>query len=99
MGKLDGKVAVVTGGNSGIGLATAKEFSEQGAKVVISGRDQQTLNSAKKEIGNGVLAVKSDTSNLKDIDALFGAVKREFGKIDVLFVNAGIGKFLPVERG
>src|SRR5678816_2783964 len=97
MGKLEGKVAVVTGGNSGIGLATAKEFSEQGAKVVISGRDQQTLNSAKKEIGNGVLAVKADTSNLNDIDALFGAVQKEFGKIDVLFVNAGVGKFLPIE--
>jgi NAD(P)-dependent dehydrogenase (short-subunit alcohol dehydrogenase family) len=97
MGKLEGKVAVVTGGNSGIGLATAKEFSEQGAKVAISGRDQQTLNSAKKEIGNGVLAVKADTSNLKDIDALFGAVQKEFGKIDVLFVNAGVGKFLPIE--
>ena len=97
MGKLDGKVAVVTGGNSGIGLATAKEFSDQGAKVAISGRDQQTLNSAKKEIGNGVLVVKADTSNLKDIDALFEAVKKEFGKIDVLFVNAGVGKFLPIE--
>ena len=83
MGKLDGKVAVVTGGNSGIGLATAKEFSEQGAKVAISGRDQETLNSAKKEIGNGVLVVKADTSNLEDIDVLLGAVKKEFGKIDV----------------
>jgi NAD(P)-dependent dehydrogenase (short-subunit alcohol dehydrogenase family) len=97
MGKLDGKVAVVTGGNSGIGLATAKEFSDQGAKVAISGRDQQTLNSAKKEIGNGVLVVKADTSKLEDIDALFGAVKKEFGKIDVLFVNAGVGKFVPIE--
>jgi len=97
MGKLDGKVAVVTGGNSGIGLATAKEFSYQGAKVAISGRDQETLNSAKKEIGNGVLVVKADTSKLEDIDALFGAVKKEFGKIDVLFVNAGVGKFLPIE--
>ena len=97
MGKLDGKVAVVTGGNSGIGLATAKEFSEQGAKVAISGRDQETLNSAKKEIGNGVLVVKADTSNLEDIDVLLGAVKKEFGKIDVLFVNAGVGKFVPIE--
>jgi len=97
MGKLDGKVAVVTGGNSGIGLATAKEFSDQGARVAISGRDQQTLNSAKKEIGNGVLVVKADTSNLEDIDVLLGAVKKEFGKIDVLFVNAGVGKFLPIE--
>lgn len=97
MGKLEGKVAVITGGNSGIGLATAKEFSEQGARVAISGRDQQTLDSAKKEIGNGVLAVKADSSNLSDIDALFSAVNKQFGKIDVLFVNAGIGKFLPVE--
>ena len=97
MGKLDGKVAVVTGGNSGIGLATAKEFSDQGAKVAISGRDQETLNSAKKEIGNGVLVVKADTSNLEDIDVLLGAVKKEFGKIDVLFVNAGVGKFVPIE--
>jgi NAD(P)-dependent dehydrogenase (short-subunit alcohol dehydrogenase family) len=98
MGKLEGKVAVITGGNSGIGLATAKEFSEQGAKVAISGRDQRTLDSAKKEIGNGVLAVQADTSNLDDIDALFTAVKKEFGKIDVLFVNAGVGKFSPLEN-
>jgi NAD(P)-dependent dehydrogenase (short-subunit alcohol dehydrogenase family) len=98
MGKLEGKVAVITGGNSGIGLATAKEFSKQGAKVVISGRDRQTLDSARKEIGNGVLAVQADTSNLNDIDALLKAVKKEFGNIDVLFVNAGVGKFLPVEN-
>ena len=97
MGKLEGKVAVVTGGNSGIGLATAKEFREQGAQVVITGRDQQTLNKAKEEIGGDVLAVRSDTSCLAEIDKLFAAVKEKFGKIDVLFVNAGIGKFAPVE--
>ena len=97
MGKLEGKVAVVTGGNSGIGLATAKEFREQGAQVVITGRDQQTLNEAKEEIGGDVLAVRSDTSSLAEIDKLFAAVKEKFGKIDVLFVNAGIGKFAPVE--
>ena len=71
MGKLEGKVAVVTGGNSGIGLATAKEFREQGAQVVITGRDQQTLNEAKEEIGGDVLAVRSDTSSLAEIDKLF----------------------------
>ena len=97
MGKLEGKVAVVTGGNSGIGLATAKEFREQGAQVVITGRDQQTLNEAKEEIGGDVLAVRSDTSSLAEIDKLFAVVKEKFGKIDVLFVNAGIGKFAPVE--
>jgi NAD(P)-dependent dehydrogenase (short-subunit alcohol dehydrogenase family) len=97
MGKLEGKVAVITGGNSGIGLATAKEFKEQGARVVITGRDQQTLDEAKREIGGDVLALRSDTSRLTDIDKLFAAVKEEFGHIDVLFINAGIGKFAPVE--
>jgi NAD(P)-dependent dehydrogenase (short-subunit alcohol dehydrogenase family) len=97
MGKLEGKVAVITGGNSGIGLATAREFKEQGAQVVITGRDQQTLDEAKREIGGDVLAVRSDTSSLTEIDKLFAAVKEKFGNIDVLFVNAGIGKFVPVE--
>jgi NAD(P)-dependent dehydrogenase (short-subunit alcohol dehydrogenase family) len=97
MGKLEGKVAVITGGNSGIGLATAKEFKEQGARVVITGRDQQTLDEARREIGDGVLAVRSDTSSLTEIDKLFAVVKEKVGKIDVLFVNAGVGKFAPVE--
>jgi len=97
VGKLAGKVAVITGGNSGIGLATAKEFKAQGARVVITGRDQQTLDDAKREIGSDVLAVRSDTSSLTEIDKLFAAVKEKFGKIDVLFVNAGIGKFEPIE--
>ena len=96
MRKLEGKVAVITGGNSGIGLATAKEFKEQGARVVITGRDQQTLDEAKRDIGGDVLAVRSDTSSLTDIDKLLAAVKEKFGKIDVLFVNAGIAKFVPV---
>jgi NAD(P)-dependent dehydrogenase (short-subunit alcohol dehydrogenase family) len=97
MGKLEGKVAVITGGNSGIGLATGKEFKEQGARVVITGREQKTLDEAKRAIGGDVLAVRSDTSNLTDIDKLFNVVKEKFGKIDVLFLNAGIGKFAPVE--
>jgi NAD(P)-dependent dehydrogenase (short-subunit alcohol dehydrogenase family) len=97
MGKLEGKVAVITGGNSGIGLATAKEFKEQGARVVITGRDQQTLDEAKREIGGDVLVIRSDASSLTEIDKLFAAVKEKLGRIDVLFINAGIGKFAPVE--
>ena len=97
MGRLEGKVAVITGGNSGIGLATAKEFKEQGARVVITGRDQQTLDDARAAIGGDVLAIRSDTSSLTAIDKLFGEVKDKVGKIDVLFVNAGVGKFAPVE--
>jgi len=97
MGRLEDKVAVITGGNSGIGLATAKEFREQGARVVITGRDQRTLDEAKRAIGGDVLAVRSDASSFTEIDKLFAAVKEKFGKIDVLFVNAGVAKFEPVE--
>jgi NAD(P)-dependent dehydrogenase (short-subunit alcohol dehydrogenase family) len=98
MGKLEGKVAVITGGNSGIGLATAKEFKNQGARVAISGRDLETLESARKEIGSDVLAVRADTARLGDIENLFATVKNEFGNIDVLFINAGIALFAPVEN-
>ena len=97
MGKLEGKVAVITGGNSGIGLATAKEFKEQGARIVITGRDQATLDEAKRKIGGDVLAVRSDAASLTEIDTLFARVKQKFGNIDVLFINAGVGKFAPVE--
>jgi NAD(P)-dependent dehydrogenase (short-subunit alcohol dehydrogenase family) len=96
MGRLEGKVAVVTGGNSGIGLATAKRFQEEGAKVVISGRSKKTLDDAVKAIGNGVLAVQADVSNLTELDKLYGEVSKKFGKIDVLFVNAGVAKFAPL---
>jgi len=95
MKRLEGKVAVVTGGNSGIGLSTAKRFAEEGAKVVISGRDQKTLDAAVKTIGGDVLAVQSDVSKLVDIDKLIKAVSQKFGKIDVLFANAGVAKFAP----
>jgi NAD(P)-dependent dehydrogenase (short-subunit alcohol dehydrogenase family) len=97
MGKLEGKVAVITGGNSGIGLATAIEFAEQGAQLVISGRDQKTLDQAAKELGPEALAVRADVAKLADIDKLFAAVRAKFGRVDVLFVNAGIGKFAPFE--
>jgi NAD(P)-dependent dehydrogenase (short-subunit alcohol dehydrogenase family) len=98
MGKLIGKVAVITGGNSGIGLATAKEFVGEGAKVVISGRDQKTLDAAARELGTEVLVVRADVARLADIDKLFTEVKVKFGRIDVLFVNAGIGRFTALEE-
>jgi NAD(P)-dependent dehydrogenase (short-subunit alcohol dehydrogenase family) len=96
MARLTGKVAVVTGGNSGIGLATAKRFSDEGAKVVITGRDQKTLDAAVKTIGGDVVALRSDVSKLADLDKLYKTVGEKFGKIDVLFANAGIAKFAPV---
>src|ERR1051325_9582493 len=95
MGKLEGKVAVVTGGNSGIGLATAKEFRGEGARAGITGRDARTLAEAAREIGGDVLALRSDASSLADIDELFAAVKERYGRVDVLFVNAGVAKFAP----
>lgn len=97
-GKLEGKVAVVTGGNSGIGLATAKEFAREGARVVITGRDRRTLDAAAREIGGEVLALRSDAASLADIDALYAAVGERFGRVDVLFVNAGVAQFAPVEE-
>ena len=90
MKKLDNKVAVITGGNSGIGLATAKLFAQEGAKLTITGRNQDTLATAVAEIGHDTLGVVSDTANLKDIDALYEQVNHKFGKIDVLVVNAGV---------
>ncbi len=93
MSKFAGKVAVVTGGNSGIGLATAKRFAAEGAKVVISGRDRTTLDTAAREIGGDVLAVKADVTSMSDLDRLFTETKTKFGGIDVLFVNAGVAKF------
>src|ERR1035438_3050914 len=90
-----GKTVVVTGGNSGIGLATAKLFHEEGAQVAISGRDQKTLDEAVKAIGEGTLAVKADVSKLADIDKLYAQVTAKFGKIDALFDHAGIAKFAP----
>jgi NAD(P)-dependent dehydrogenase (short-subunit alcohol dehydrogenase family) len=98
MSAFTNKVAVITGGNSGIGLATAKEFRRQGAKVVISGRDEGTLTAAAASIGSETLAVRADVSHLADLDRLFARTKERFGSIDVLFVNAGIAKFAPFEQ-
>jgi len=97
MKRLDGKVAVVTGGNSGIGLSTAQRFLEEGARVAISGRSRKTLDEAAKILGKDALVVQADVSKLADADKLFSAVAQRFGKIDVLFVNAGVAKFVPFD--
>src|SRR5215471_16387946 len=96
MNTFEGKVAVVTGGNSGIGLATAKKFAAQGAKVAISGRDRKTLEQAAKEIGPETLAVQGDVTDLSSLDRLFSRVRDRFGSVDALFVNAGVARFAPV---
>ena len=93
MNRLQGKIALITGGNSGIGLATAQLFAQEGAQVIITGRDQATLDQAAAQIGNNTLAVKSDVSSLADLDALFADVKTRFGGLDILFANAGILRF------
>jgi NAD(P)-dependent dehydrogenase (short-subunit alcohol dehydrogenase family) len=98
MSDFENKVAVITGGNSGIGLATAKELSRRGAKVVISGRDEKTLAEAAASLGGETLAVRADVSRFADVDRLFARTKERFGSIDVLFVNAGVAKFAPVEQ-
>src|ERR1700730_15512863 len=96
MGRLEGKTAVVTGGNSGIGLATAKRFAAEGAVVFITGRRQEELNKAVAAIGPGVSAVQGDVSNLDDLDRLFATVRAERGRLDVLFANAGLGAMAPL---
>ena len=96
MGKLDGKIAVITGGNSGIGLATAERFVAEGAYVFITGRRQAELDAAAKKIGKNVTAVQGDVSNLADLDKLYSVVKKEKGRVDILFANAGGGEFAPL---
>ena len=96
MGKLDGKIALITGGNSGIGLATAKRFVGEGAYVFITGRRDAELAAAIKEIGKNVTGVRGDVSNLADLDRLFAQIKREKGKLDIVFANAGVAKYAPV---
>ena len=95
--RLDGKIAVITGGSSGIGLATAQRFVDEGAYVFITGRRQSELDAAVRQIDkNNVTGVQGDVSNLEDLDQLYATVKQQKGRIDVLFANAGIGEFAPL---
>ena len=96
MGKLNGKVAVITGGSSGLALASAKRFVEEGAYVFITGRRQEQIDEAVKLVGRNVTGVRGDAANLNDLDRLFDTVKREKGKIDVLFASAGMGEAVPL---
>jgi NAD(P)-dependent dehydrogenase (short-subunit alcohol dehydrogenase family) len=96
--RFKGKVAVVTGGNSGIGLATAKAYAREGAKVAITGRSDATLKAAQKELGPDALVLKADMSKVSEISVAVDQIRARFGRIDALFVNAGIGKFVPFEE-
>jgi NAD(P)-dependent dehydrogenase (short-subunit alcohol dehydrogenase family) len=98
MGKLEGKIALITGGNSGIGLATAKQSVNEGAYVFITGRRNSELAAAVKEIGGNVTGVQGDVSNLGDLDRLFAQIKREKGKLDIVFANAGVAEVSPLGK-
>jgi len=96
--RFKGKVAVVTGGNSGIGLGVAKAYAQEGAHVVITGRNEKTLAGAVKEIGDGTLAIQSDVGKVAEIEAAMKKIGERFGRIDALFVNAGVAKLVPFDR-
>lgn len=96
MSKHEGKIAVITGGNSGIGLATAQRLVNEGAYVFITGRRQPELDAAVKRIGKNVTAVQGDVANLADLDRLYATVKQQKGRVDILFANAGLGEFAPL---
>jgi NAD(P)-dependent dehydrogenase (short-subunit alcohol dehydrogenase family) len=94
--KLEGKVAIITGGNSGMGLATARRFVAEGAHVYITGRRQKELNQAAEAIGTNVTAIRGDVANLADLDRLYEVVRHNHGHVDVVFANAGIGELVPI---
>ncbi|PYM59497.1 MAG: oxidoreductase, partial [Candidatus Rokuibacteriota bacterium] len=96
MKRLEGKVAVVTGGNSGIGLATARRFAEEGAHIFITGRRQAELDAAVNQIGKQATGVRGDVASLRDLDSLYAEVKRQQGRIDILFANAGSAELAPL---
>jgi NAD(P)-dependent dehydrogenase (short-subunit alcohol dehydrogenase family) len=96
--RFQGKIAVVTGGNSGIGLGVAKAYAQEGAHVAIAGRNEKTLEAAAKEIGDGTLAIQSDAGKVAAIEAAMKKIKERFGRIHALFVNAGVAKLVPFEQ-
>jgi NAD(P)-dependent dehydrogenase (short-subunit alcohol dehydrogenase family) len=98
MNRLNGKRALITGGTSGIGLETARQFLEEGARVAITGTNPATLESAHKELGNDVLAIRADAGNVAGQQAVAEAIRQGFGGLDILFVNAGVADFRPVEQ-
>ena len=96
--RFQGKVAVVTGGNSGIGLGVAKAYAREGAQVAITGRNEKTLEAAAKEIGDGTLAIQSDARKVAEIETAMKKIKERFGRIDAMFVNAGVAKLIPFDE-
>src|SRR5207253_7391005 len=98
MGKLEGKIALITGGSTGIGFATAKQFVSEGAYVFITGRRDAELAAAVKEIRKNVTGVQGDVANLGDLDRLFAQIKREKGKLDIVFANAGVARYSPLGK-
>ena len=98
MGRLNNKTAVITGGTTGIGFATAKQFIEEKAKVIITGRNEERLTQAVEKLGGSAIAVKADVLSLTDLDNLAVRVKEEFGSLDIIFANAGVGQFSPLEQ-
>ena len=98
MERLKNKTAVITGGTTGIGFATAQKFIQEGARVIITGRNQARLTEAVEKLGENVIAVKADVRSLSDLDTLATRVSEEFGSLDLIFANAGIGQFSPLEQ-
>ena len=98
MRSLEGRTAVITGGNSGIGLATAKEFRQLGARVIILGRNADSVAEAVETVGGETLGVRADVSRVADLDRAFAEIREKVGRVDILFANAGIGRFLPVSE-
>lgn len=96
--KLQGKIALITGGGSGIGLATAKRFAKEGATVIITGRRKDVLDAAAKSIGESASAIAADVSKMADLDRLFATIKQQHGHLDIVFANAGAGAMVPIDQ-